>query len=148
MVNKIVKIKTVETQTAGGVVVNKKGRILVVNQRGTSWSLPKGHIEPGEDKLAAAIREIEEESGVLRLTLVRELGHYSRYKIGIDGKKEDTSELKVIHMFLFTTDEVKLKPLDPNHPQAKWVHQDDVEALLTHPKDKLFFRSIKPTLRK
>ena len=56
MVNKIVKIKTVETQTAGGVVVNKKGRILVVNQRGTSWSLPKGHIEPGEDKFAGKSR--------------------------------------------------------------------------------------------
>ncbi len=142
------QLKTIETQTAGGVVVSRIGRILVVNQRGNSWSLPKGHIEPGEEKLAAAIREIEEESGILRLTFIRELGHYSRYKIGIDGKKEDLSELKVIHMFLFKTDEVKLKPIDPNHPEAKWVFEDDVEGLLTHPKDKLFFRSIRQFLRR
>ncbi len=140
--------KTFETVTAGGVVVNKKGRILVVNQRGNSWSLPKGHVEPGEEILAAAIREIEEESGILRLIFLKELGNYKRYKIGVDGIKEDRSELKVIHMFLFSTDEVKLKPIDPNHPEARWVYADDVEGLLTHPKDKLFFRSIRPLLRK
>ena len=56
------QLKTIETQTAGGVVVSRIGRILVVNQRGNSWSLPKGHIEPGEEKLAAAIRDKENRS--------------------------------------------------------------------------------------
>ena len=54
----------IETRSAGGVVVNAEGKVLVVNQHGTSWSLPKGHIEDGEDALAAARREIYEESGV------------------------------------------------------------------------------------
>ncbi len=137
---------TVKTESAGGVVVNKKGRILIVNQRGTSWSLPKGHIEEGEDKLAAAIREIEEEAGLRRIILIKSLGSYSRYKIGLGDMKEDKSELKLIHMFLFTTDEVKLKPIDPNHPEAKWAYADDVEGMLTHPKDKLFFKSVRNQL--
>ena len=134
---------TIKTESAGGVVINKKGRVLVVNQRGTSWSLPKGHIEQGEDKFAAALREIEEESGIRRLTLIKDLGSYSRYKIGPGGVKEDTGELKVIHMFLFTTDEEKLCPIDSDHPEARWVYADDVEGLLTHPKDKLFFKSVR-----
>ncbi len=46
-------------------------------------------------------------------------------------------------MFLFKTDEMKLRPTDPNHPHALWVYADDVEALLTHPKDKLFFKNIR-----
>ncbi len=136
---------TVVTETAGGVVLNKKKWVLVVNQRGNSWSLPKGHIELGEDQLAAAKREIEEESGILRLTLVKSLGSYSRYKIGVDGR-DDTRELKNIHMFLFRTDEEKLKPIDPNHPEARWVRPVDVEELLTHPKDKLFFKKIIPQI--
>ena len=39
-----------KTYSAGGVVLNKKGKVLVVNQKLIDWSLPKGHIEKGEDK--------------------------------------------------------------------------------------------------
>ncbi len=134
-----------KTYTAGGVVLSKKRKVLVVNQRGLSWSLPKGHIEEGEDAKTAAIREIEEETGILRLNFIKDLGSYVRYKIGLDGR-DDTSELKHIQMFLFSTDELKLSPIDSNHPEARWVHPDEVEALLTHPKDKLFFRNIRPQI--
>ncbi|MBI3314879.1 MAG: NUDIX domain-containing protein [Candidatus Omnitrophica bacterium] len=133
---------TYKTESAGGVVVNKKGRVLVVSQHGTSWSLPKGHIDPGEGQLQAAIREIEEETGIRRLTHVKDLGSYSRYRMGV-GSREDTGEFKTIHMFLFTTDEERLKPVHAHHPEVRWVHPDEVEALLTHPKDKLFFKSIR-----
>ena len=132
----------VKTETAGGVVISKKRKVLVVSQRGNSWSLPKGHIEEGEDARTAAIREIEEETGVTRLNFVKKLGSYVRYKIGLDGR-DDTGELKHIHMFLFTTDELKLCPQETNHPQARWVHPDDVERLLTHPKDKAFFKNVR-----
>ena len=53
-----------QTESAGGVVVNLKGEILVVSQHGKSWSLPKGHLDPGEDALSAAQREVYEESGI------------------------------------------------------------------------------------
>src|SRR5436190_7721942 len=92
-----------ETRSAGGVVLNRCGHVLVVNQRGRSWSLPKGHIEPGEDPLAAARREIYEESGVKELELVRPLGSYTRRKIGPQGG-EDGSEVKHLTFFLFRTD--------------------------------------------
>jgi 8-oxo-dGTP pyrophosphatase MutT (NUDIX family) len=140
-------METKKTESAGGVVLNKIGRVLLTNQRGRSWSLPKGHLDPGETKLQAAIREIDEETGIKRLTLVKELGSYSRYKIGADGR-DDMSELKTIHLFLFTTDESDIKASDPNHPEGKWVHQDDVESILTHPKDKAFFKKIRSQLTK
>ena len=68
-----------KTRSAGGVVTNAEGEVLVVSQRGTSWSLPKGHIDPGENALAAAKREIYEESGIRDLELIRELGSYERH---------------------------------------------------------------------
>lgn len=132
---------TVRTESAGGVVLDGRGRVLVVSQHGTSWSLPKGHVERGESLLEAARREIREESGVGELELVRGLGSYSRYRIGRDGG-EDESELKTIHMFLFRTGEPELRPLDPENPEAAWVEPRDVAALLTHPKDREFFESI------
>lgn len=133
------------TESAGGVVVNDHGQVLVVNQNHDSWSLPKGHIEVGEDPLTAAHREILEESGISELELVRQFPVYSRYKIGKDGR-DDISEQKRIHMFLFRTQQATLAPTDPNNPEARWVEPDDVVALLTHPKDQEFFASIKDEL--
>lgn len=130
-----------KTHSAGGVVTNSEGKVLVVSQRGTSWSLPKGHIDPGENALVAAKREIFEESGIRDLELIRELGTYERHKIGVDGG-DDRSELKVITMFLFRTSEKSLKPVDPDNPEAKWVEKSKVALLLTHEKDKEFFRRV------
>lgn len=131
-----------ETISAGGIVINQNGDVLVVSQHGTSWSLPKGHIDEGEKALGAAKREIYEESGVTELELIKELGTYQRYKIGKDGG-EDPSELKTILMFLFRTRENLLKPVDAENPEARWIPKDKVTDLLTHPKDKEFFLQIK-----
>ncbi len=130
-----------KTISAGGVVVNKNGEVLVVSQHGTSWSLPKGHIDEGEDAIIAAEREIYEESGVKSLELIKELGSYERYKIDENGG-EDMSELKKIIIFLFKTKEFFLQPVDTENPEAKWVDKEKVANLLTHPKDKEFFLRI------
>jgi len=129
------------TESAGGVVLDARGRVLLVSQHGTSWSLPKGHIEAGEDALAAARREIYEESGVSRLELVGELGSYQRPRIGKDGG-EDGSELKTIHLFLFRTTQTALAPVDAENPEARWVEPRRVAEMLTHPKDKEYFLSV------
>ena len=131
----------IETVSAGGVVVNAEGLVLVVSQNGTSWSLPKGHVEDGENLLEAARREIYEESGLDELELVGELGSYGRYRIG-KGGGEDRSELKTIHMFLFRTSQTALAPVDPDNPEAVWVERRRVAALLTHPRDAEFFESV------
>ncbi len=133
------------TESAGGIVLNPKGEVLVVSQHGTSWSLPKGHLDPGEKALEAAQREIFEESGIRKLKLIKPLGSYTRHRIGSNGG-EDLSELKKIHMFLFETLETALKPLDPHNPEARWVDKSQVASLLTHTKDKAFYLSALPEL--
>ncbi len=130
-----------KTCSAGGVVTKDEGNVLVVSQRGTSWSLPKGHVDPGESALAAARREIYEESGIRDLELIRELGSYERYRIGVDGG-DDRSELKVITMFLFRTSETVLRPVDADNPEACWVERAKVAPLLTHEGDKQFFLGV------
>ena len=130
------------TKSAGGVVLNSKGEVLVVNQNGNSWSLPKGHIDAGEDAITAAKREIYEESGITELEQLGELGTYERYRIGKGGVGEDISEIKSVLIFLFRTTQTELKPSDVTNPEARWVPREKVAELLTHPKDKEFFKSI------
>lgn len=134
------------TFSAGGVVLNVHGQILVVNQKHNSWSLPKGHIDLGETVVEAAKREIYEESGLRDLVMLRELGTYQRFKIGKGGAEEDQSEWKTITFFLFSTSEQNLAPVDPENPEARWVDKEEVTSLLTHPKDKEFFLKIKEIL--
>lgn len=129
------------SESAGGVVLNPKGEVLVVNQRGNSWSLPKGHLDEGEDALTAARREIYEESGVRDLEFLGDLGTYERFRIGF-GKPEDRSSKKRITLFLFRALTLKLKPVDPDHPEARWVPRGKVADLLTHSEDKKFFLAV------
>lgn len=49
---------------AGGIVFNDAGDVLMIRHRNGSWVFPKGHIERGESKVDAAVREVEEEAGV------------------------------------------------------------------------------------
>ncbi len=137
----------IKTESAGGVVLNNKGEVAVVSQRGDSWSLPKGHLDPGENAHETALREIEEECGITRLEYVRDLGSYERFRIAKGGVGDDPSELKRLHMFLFKTDAEELAPIDPENPEARWVPIDEVANLLTHVKDKEFFKSIEASLR-
>ena len=48
---------------AGGAVENENGELLMIELR-NRWDLPKGHIEVGECERVAALREVEEETGV------------------------------------------------------------------------------------
>lgn len=133
------------TRTAGGVVINPKGEVLVVNQGGIHWSLPKGHIEEGEDAVSAARREIAEEAGIDELTFVKALGTYERFRMNWDGT-DNLEEYKEISMFLFRTTQTELAPRDLDNPSAMWIAKREVVATLTHPRDKEFFASILHTL--
>src|SRR3989338_5382032 len=134
--------KMKKTEAAGGVVRNQNGEIArVQNGRGVWWGFPKGHMDQGEDALTAAKREIAEEAGLSILTYIKDLGTYQRYKGGPNGT-DDPSELKTIHMFLFSTTEHRLESRDPQNPQARWVPAQEVEAMLTHPKDREFWLGV------
>jgi ADP-ribose pyrophosphatase YjhB (NUDIX family) len=133
------------SHSAGGVVINSRGEVLIVNQRDASWSLPKGKINPGEDPRDAAMREIIEESGVRDLKLIKFLKSYSRYAMSNTGM-EDTKKLKRMTMYLFSSTETELKPMDPRITEARWVPKEEVVNMLSHPKDQDFFESVLPEL--
>lgn len=134
------KIKnTQKVECAGGIIINQFNKIAIVNQNHDSWSLPKGHIDKGESAINAAVREIYEETGIINPTLIKKIGTYERYRIGLDGN-DDLSELKTIHIFLFQSNQKILTPIDKNNPEAKWINIKEVENYLTHKEDIKFFK--------
>lgn len=69
--------KTLRYQSAGGVVVDDAGRVLLIERHIEGHHevrLPKGHIEANEPADAAALREVCEETGYCDLEILADLG--------------------------------------------------------------------------
>ena len=92
-------------EAAGGIVFNENGEILTMYRR-KYWDLPKGKIDKGETPQVAAIREVQEETGLKVVQLEAFLYHtYHTYKTR-KGKRI----LKKTHWYLMNTKESKVIP--------------------------------------
>ncbi len=126
---------------AGGVVLNKKNQICLVNDRTllkNTWSLPKGRTERGEKLIETARREIFEETGLKNLILIRKLGVIKRPSLIFPLVE------KQIHVYLFRTNELKLGFLPGNfigETKPQWFDYDAAVDKLTSDRDKNFLRS-------
>ncbi|RIV47146.1 NUDIX hydrolase [Flagellimonas pelagia] len=99
--NKILKLfmhKIPVIVAGGGFVVNEKGKVLFIKRNG-KWDLPKGKVDKGETIESAAIREVEEETGVTGLKIERFLR--TTYHV---FKRNGEYWLKQTHWFLMSTD--------------------------------------------
>ncbi|MCP4520426.1 MAG: NUDIX domain-containing protein [Cytophagales bacterium] len=70
---------------AAGGIVKKEKEILLIKRFGL-WDIPKGHIEKGENKKVAAVREVEEECGVKAKIKTHIVTTYHTYPLRKTGK--------------------------------------------------------------
>lgn len=119
---------TPERIASGGVVVRvSRGETFVAFTREgdiQEFVLPKGGVEPGESLLAAARREIEEETGLSEITLIRKLDVVERLTF-------NRCWWSVMHFFLFRTDQVEATPTEiENHRHMRWFPIDALPDIL------------------
>lgn len=127
-------------EAAGGCVFNSQDELLVIFRRG-SWDLPKGKIDPGETPEQAAVREVEEETGIREIILGEFLGNtYHTYK---DHK--DRRVLKPTYWYRMQTTQQQLTPQTEEDIEiAEWVQ---AKAFLERPQ-LLIYHSIKEVIEK
>lgn len=110
--------KTVKViKAAGGVVCNPNHEYLLIF-RNNKWDLPKGKIEKGEDKKEAAVREVEEECGVLIDRVIEKLDStYHMYELN------DEIILKKTYWYKMEVDVFsKLTPqIEEGITEVEWV---------------------------
>jgi 8-oxo-dGTP pyrophosphatase MutT (NUDIX family) len=119
-------------KAAGGVVM-RDGRIALVHRpRYDDWTLPKGKLDPAESFEQAAVREVEEETG-LRGRPVRELPAIS-YKVG--------NRAKIVRYWLMDVEHDG--PFVPNDEtdELRWVPVDEAMRLLTYDRDREVLRAV------
>lgn len=127
-------------ESAGGLVV-QDGQVLLVRKRQVAEvRMPKGHIEPGEDRTQAALREVREETGYAHLQLVADLGTLTA-EFPLDGKWIVRHE----SAFLMALDDMMTVPRDAKDTarfEPVWVPLADAPTLLTFETEKEFARRV------
>ena len=101
---------------AGGVVSNEKNEVLMIFRR-NSWDLPKGKIDDGELPEQAAVREVQEETGLNDVKLGELMG-YTYHTYDMKGKRI----LKKTWWYTMSTTETALTPqTSEDIEEAIWV---------------------------
>ncbi len=128
------------TESAGGLIINHQKQVLMVQEFGEYWGLPRGHVKDGESKLEAAKREIYEETGITDLTKIADLGSYTRSTFDSDGRPNN-NEIKRITFFAFYTHQTKLTPIDTDISDIGWYAIEEAQTMLINEQDLEFYIS-------
>jgi ADP-ribose pyrophosphatase YjhB (NUDIX family) len=106
--------------------LDRKGRLL--------WSLPKGHIEDGETPEQAAVREVEEETGIIG-RVVAPLGTIDFWFVA-----EDRRVHKTVHHFLMRALGGELSDSDVEVSEVAWVPLSELESRLAYADERRLIR--------
>ena len=127
-------------EAAGGIVQNSKKEILFI-YRNDKWDLPKGKIEKGETILETAIREVQEECGINKISL----GDFiiKTFHIYIENEQ---SILKISHWYKMFSDESDFKPqIEEGITSVSWKNIEEIKIAMknTYPNIKLLLEKFR-----
>ena len=123
---------TERVHAAGGLIVRDGLVALVHRPRYRDWTLPKGKLDPGESFQQAALREVEEETG-LRCRLVRELEPVSY--------PDARGRPKIVRYWLMEVVDDPGFTANDEVDELRWVAPAEAEELLSYPRDAAVLRS-------
>jgi len=127
-----VKFKNLPLRSGVGIVVlNKDNKVFVakrIDNPKDFWQMPQGGVDKGEDFLSAAYRELEEETNIKNVKLIKELDGMTTYELpknllGIiwKGKYRGQKQKWFLMKFLGNDDEINLKTNKPEFLDWKWI---------------------------
>jgi bis(5'-nucleosidyl)-tetraphosphatase len=119
-------------QVVAGFVVYRKTvdgiKFLMLYRRGNYWNFPKGHFKPGERTIDAALRELEEETGIKKadVRIAPDFRGYERFffKIGNQGIYD------TVILFLAETHKAEIKIEPREHSGYAWFLYRDAIGVI------------------
>ena len=124
----------------GIVVLNKQNKVFVakrIDNPKNFWQMPQGGVDEGEDFLKAAYRELEEETSIKNVELVKELDGTITYELpdrllGLiwKGKYRGQKQKWFLMRFVGSDSEINIKTKHPEFLEWKWVELDKITDLV------------------
>ena len=124
----------------GIVVLNKENKVFVakrIDNPKNFWQMPQGGVDEGEDFLKAAYRELEEETSIKNVKLVKELDGTITYELpdrllGLiwKGKYRGQKQKWFLMRFVGSDSEINIKTKYPEFLEWKWVELDKITDLV------------------
>ena len=124
----------------GVIVLNKNNKVFVakrIDNAKNFWQMPQGGVDEGEDFLKAAYRELEEETSIKSVKLIKELDGTITYELpkrllGIiwRGKYKGQKQKWFVMRFTGEEKEINIKTKNPEFLEWKWVELDQITELV------------------
>ena len=134
-------MKTRGEHSAGGVVIRTEGDrvdVALASRRtkrgGLAWGLPKGLVEPGERPEEAAIREVQEEVGLVA-EIIRSLGDISYWYVW-----EGTRVRKTVSFFLMSAIGGDIAVHDHEMEEVAWFALSEAAGVASYPSERTVLR--------
>ena len=141
----------------GIVVLNEKNQIFVakrIDNPKNFWQMPQGGIDEGEDFYQAALRELEEETSIKSVKLIKEIEKFTTYYlpdhlVGIIWKGRYKGQKQKWFIVKFNGDEkeININTKSPEFLDWKWVNienlTDEVVKFKLH-----MYKKIKEEIKK
>ena len=133
----IKKYKNLPLRSGVGIVVlNKRNQIFIakrIDNPKNFWQMPQGGVDKGEDFYNAAIRELEEETSIKTISLIKEINEFTTYilpnrLIGIiwKGKYKGQKQKWFVLRFDGEEKEINIKTKHPEFLDWKWINIDNL----------------------
>ena len=124
----------------GIVILNKENKIFVAKRIDNSknfWQMPQGGVDKDEDFLSAAYRELEEETSIKDVELIKEIDEILTYELpkhllGIiwKGKYKGQKQKWFIMRYLGTDDKININTKKPEFLEWKWIDLDMITEVV------------------
>ena len=120
----------------GIVVLNKDNKVFVarrIDNQKNFWQMPQGGVDEGESYLTAAYRELEEETSIIEVELVKELDGLIAYELpksllGViwKGRYRGQEQKWFVMRFLGKDNDINIKTKNPEFCEWKWIELDNL----------------------
>ena len=124
----------------GIIVLNKENKVFVakrIDNPRNFWQMPQGGIDKGEDFLKAAYRELNEETSIKSVELIKELDGTTTYELpknllGIiwKGKYRGQKQKWFVMRFIGEDKDINIKTKNPEFLDWKWIDLDQITDLV------------------